>query len=275
MKGPVPPPAMTRRLLTALLENGAGTLTALDDRGTLLVTAGGVRIALSQAQLQGLISSGLLRRNADTVSALPEAPAWLRRHAPAPSDGDQAAHQRQHRIAATRRIDSGNGEQHVQLNLAESPLMRLATRKGADGRPFLAAPEVEAGERLRRDFTLGGLSQKVTMSWDHSVGGSGRCAGGGAKAELMDHAMDARRRIDGALRHVGPELAGLLTDVCCELKGLESVERERRWPPRSAKLVLRIALGLLSRHYGTVAGQGAARSNVRAWSASEALSAAR
>jgi hypothetical protein len=121
-------------------------------------------------------------------------------------------------------------------------------RRGPDGRPFLSAAEFGAGERLRADYTRGRIMPRLGANWEASVASGSRAQGGGL-ADLTDAALAARQRVDAAITAVGPELSGVLIDVCCFLKGLELVERERGWPVRSAKIILKTALGVLSRHY--------------------------
>jgi hypothetical protein len=138
--------------------------------------------------------------------------------------------------------------QIVALSLDESPLASLMRRKGKDGAPFLTVEEFNAGERLRADFTKGMLMQRVSANWSAAVSG-GRRGGNDGLANLTDNALASRQRLNKALAAAGPELSGVLVDICCCLKGLEQVERERQWPQRSAKLLLKAGLASLARHY--------------------------
>ncbi len=152
------------------------------------------------------------------------------------------------------------------INLDESPLAWLARRADKTGRPMISASQLLAGERLRVDFTRAGLTPRVTTDWS-SLGSSG----GGGPGTFSDAVLSAKLRLNAALSAVGPELSGVLLDVCCFLKGLEAVEGERRWPARTAKVVLGLGLDSLARHYG-LAGETRGRSAAptRAWRAATA-----
>jgi hypothetical protein len=161
--------------------------------------------------------------------------------------GEDFAAQHQERIPAM--LKHGDDVRAVVVNQGESPLAWLRSRRDRDGRRFIDAAQFTAGERLRADFSRGRIMPRVTANWDAAVA-DGRRGGAGGMAEITEAAIAARRRVERALAAVGPELGGLLVDFCCFLKGLEEIERERRWPARSAKLVLQLALAALARHYG-------------------------
>jgi hypothetical protein len=161
--------------------------------------------------------------------------------------------------------DSGTG---AVFDEAESPLLWLARRKGADGRALIEPHQLQAGERLRSDFTFAQMMPRTTANWHSPVAGRNR--DGQSAGHMTERAIDARRRTRRALDDVGPEFAGLLLDVCCFLKRLEDVERERKWPARSAKVVLQLALEKLARHYGYQAqAQGKAGAALRKWVADD------
>lgn len=51
-----------------------------------------------------------------------------------------------------------------------------------------------------------------------------------SNAALRDEVLAAKERVMRALMAVGPELAAVLVDICCERKGLEEAEKANGWP---------------------------------------------
>ncbi len=159
-------------------------------------------------------------------------------------------------------------------NIAESPLAWLARRKDKDGQPMLADVEFDAGEKLRADFWFAQMTPRVTANWSLLLSG-----GGGGKGapdigpDVRDSVVAAQERVKRALSAVGPDLAGILIDVCCHLKGLEASERASGWPQRSGKIILQIALRQLARHYGMLPAVVPANSerpvHIRHWGTSD------
>jgi hypothetical protein len=176
----------------------------------------------------------------------------------------------QHVTLARREVDTAAGRTAVAVNDAESPLIWLARRKGRDGQPLIEPIQLQAGERLRSEFTRAQLMPRTTSNWS-AAGAGGRRSSGVGEATFTEAIIAARQRVRRALEVVGPEFAGLLLDVCCFLKGLEDVERERAWPARSAKIVLQLALDRLGRHYGFASeARGPERASIRTWLAADA-----
>jgi hypothetical protein len=174
----------------------------------------------------------------------------------------------QHLALAQQRVDGPTGPAVVTIDEAESPLAWLARRKGRDGRALIEPVQLLAGERLRADFTRAQLMPRITSNWDAAVSDGRR---GDGAAIFADAVIAARQRVRSALDAVGTEFSGLLVDVCCFLKGLPDVERERGWPARSGKVVLQLALDRLARHYGlAAAAHGRSRGAVRTWLADDA-----
>jgi hypothetical protein len=189
-----------------------------------------------------LIDEGALSGDAMHVRSNAETRAWLKR-----SLLDADAFAAQHRIIRT--LPTGQA-----LNMAESPLARLAQGPAA----FLQRHHVEAGERVRRLVEWAQLQPRLTMTYSGS-----RIAGGPQhKNDISDLAVDARRRLAEIHEQLPADCVSVVLDVCGFLKGLQEVEKDRGWPRRSAKLVLRIGLEQLAQHFG-IAAVATGRSRVR------------
>ncbi|WP_230531885.1 DUF6456 domain-containing protein [Microvirga roseola] len=181
----------------------------------------------------------------------------------APAPGTSFFHQ--HRETETATVETEAGPARVRVDAEESPLDWLRRRKGRNGEPMIDEASYQAGERLRMDIVLAGLLPGVTSRWDAMP----RSAGPVSPSDSTDRMIAARQRLRSAFDAVGADFSDLLMDLCGFMKGLELIERERRWPPRSAKVVVRLALARLAEHYGIEAsarGPAASR-GIRSWKA--------
>jgi hypothetical protein len=203
----------------------AAAFAAARCRGWLAAEADGIRYRLSAAGLKALrqARSGSGRRTAKRRAGSPARSTTVHPH------------------------PAARGAQ-------ERPLAWLSRRKDKDGRALVTEPQLAAGERLACDFWHAQLMPRVTADWSSAaVGRRMRRASPGTGVEISDNVMAARQRVHRALAAVGPELAGILVDVCCYEQGLEAAERARGWSQRSGKVVLGLALTRLARHYGLIA----------------------
>ncbi|MEM8979116.1 MAG: DUF6456 domain-containing protein [Pseudomonadota bacterium] len=160
----------------------------------------------------------------------------------------QSPYAAQHRDFATKKIAAGAEVEKVRYNASESPLASLARRRDKNGKPFLSEPLVAAGERLREDFELAHLGPRVTQNWDRFLT-QGADTGGFVDLGGSDGSSRARQRVADALSDLGPGLGDVALRTCCFLEGLETAEKRMGWSARSGKIVLRIALQRLMRHY--------------------------
>ncbi len=160
----------------------------------------------------------------------------------------------QHQIWGERPVRADDGKiRKIRVNLAESPLATLARRKGRDGKAFLSMDLVQAGEKLREDFERAQMGPRVAQNWEKFLTGSDR-GSGFSDGGMAEGPRAARDRVTRALDDMGPGLADVVMRVCCFLEGLESAEKRLGWSARSGKIVLKIGLQRLLKHYETVYG---------------------
>jgi hypothetical protein len=245
-----------RRLLKVL---AAGGFIARDDRGAFRladgVSQGGIAVTVTRRVIEACLAHDWLERQGDRFVLSETGRSRLRR-----SEADTDVFRQQHQLRTTAEREIGGVRRHVEVNEAESPLGWLRSRKDRNGRPLIDNAQFEAGERLRADYWFAHMSPRVTANWSALAPAErSRRAAPSNVATLRDEVLAAKERVTRALMAVGPEISGVLVDICCELKGLEEAEKANGWPQRAGKVILQIALTRLAKHYGLIAEDGLAR----------------
>jgi len=233
------------RLVRFLLHTGTGQVAVYPQSqpGTVTVRRSDEAEKLfPQQSLRFAASIGLIGLSGTQLTCLPEAKLFLKR-ALGPEEEDVWRNQHSDLLPLMR--PSPTSQDVVRLNLDESPLATLAKLKDKNGARFLPVEALEAGNRLHADFIRAQLQPRITQSFSPRIDSGPR----GNASDLADSAIAARLRFNKAVTAMGPDLQGVAVDVCCFAKGLETVEHERGWPQRSAKLMLRTALMTLHRYY--------------------------
>lgn len=182
----------------------------------------------------------------------PAGGAWLQRQVWAGTVQQGYAAQHRNMIEADI-VEPASGAVRHSINAHAAPLTFLCQRGLID------ATERMAGEKLARDFYLAQLSGRLTVDWQAPLTRSRRSAA----SPLPEAVLAAKQRLREALVAVGPELSGVLMDLCCLEQGLEATEKRLGWPRASAKVVLRLALARLARHYGL--GMGRQSAPIEGW----------
>lgn len=134
-----------------------------------------------------------------------------------------------------------------EINMNENPLFWLRKRKGTDGKYIISEAQMRAGLRLQQDFFLATNKPKMTIDLTQVRTSNSHKSFEGAPMSEM--AIDARLRMQKAIKLLGPGLADIALEVCCYMQGLERAERHLGWPKRAGKVVLQIALARLALLY--------------------------
>lgn len=214
--------------------------------------------------LRGLISgeaSGRLARYTITPAGRAEATKLIaqsesRRAAASGLDADAETSGPDAAPGRTGAREAGRGRAARRRPVgADAPLHVLARRRRGDGTPYLAPELVAAAMRFRESFELAQMGGPITRDWESLLRGriSARQASNGAGPTRR---LEAERSLAAAIRALGPDLSESVIRAVCHEEGMEEIEDRLDFPARSGKIVLRIALRTLARHYAATGSDG-------------------
>ncbi|MBI1186893.1 MAG: hypothetical protein GC206_06100 [Alphaproteobacteria bacterium] len=235
------------RVLVRLAAPGALLAMTPDGRGYGVYRGADRRrrpvLLLSHAQTQTLLADGAIAAAPNGFALTPAGRARAQRALATPGETFHA----QHAPIVARGVIDADGD--VRMGRGLDPMgavRRLAHLRDGDGRPWLSATEMAAASRLRADWDQGQIGLTPMTDWSAPpTSGGARGPGDGRQAALA-RGLDARARVETALGALAAPLRRAVTAICLEECGLEQVERREGWPPRSAKVALKLALAQLA-----------------------------
>lgn len=124
-------------------------------------------------------------------------------------------------------------------------LTYLRARKNKHEQPLINDLQLRAGRRLYKDWFLSQLGRSGSAF-------EIRVSGGGAHNREPDMALDAKSRVNDAMRYVGQENAQILVEVVIDDMSLRDIAVKRGWRKQETKFVVplvRASLDALIRNY--------------------------
>ena len=136
------------RRIRRLLARGPARVSRTGASGRIMLTVGDAAVVVERKLVSRLAQDGLVVAKDGCI-------ALARAAGDASTDIELRAGEYPDRQTGRVRMETPQGWEEVTVNLHESPLAQLARFKLRDGSPFVSTSEVEAGERLRLDYTRG------------------------------------------------------------------------------------------------------------------------
>lgn len=243
---------MTPKIWTLLARTEAVIAGAPGRPGRYGVFASGDRrrrpqALMTAAQLRALLSEGAVAEGENGAYRLtPAGRAGLARRSGAGTASPAAGPL----PTELRTVIDDHGRFQAALGV-EPTVARLARLRDMAGEAWLTAQELAAAKRLSADLELGARGGVRLSRWGADGGGPGQVGvrgSAGAEAALMLGA-EARHRAVAALKALAPPLRRVAERVCGEGATLEELERQDKWPARSGKVALKLALSQLAQAY--------------------------
>jgi len=143
----------------------------------------------------------------------------------------------------------------VRRNVRGTVIARLTRQTDRQGAALLSDAQITAAHRYTADLLRAGEGRvgSVDLSAPKVDGTRSHDA---AERSVLSR-IDGHQALTQARKAIGPDLTRLLNNVCGANERLEAIERAESWSRGTGLSVLKIALDLLVRYYGTVPGERA------------------